>query len=258
MRLFITLCLVGLVSLFALSCSGSMHSFEAYEELNPIEDLPEPTEEHNLVVRINNVADTGTSHENKAILFINGKKVDKPKDEIGYRRDYTYHFILKQGVYEVKAVYYAKGKRKYKKYKFSTPDGKFRIFPGQRTLLSIDLDKRLDGKLKSKNNFFEETTTDMDGITAIPDKAERNAPARERDKAQSNIKIKITSIPSGAHVYVDGHQFGKTPLTTSLIKTSGHSVQVSKRGYKSKILYIDEKEMRGKTSHSLKAKLKKS
>jgi hypothetical protein len=109
------------------------------------------------MVKINNVADFGTSFRNRAELFINGKRIRLNKEVVGYRREYHFHFRLKTGVYKIKAKYYAVLGRYEEKYNITTQDGKFRIYPDQRTVVSIKLDKKLNGDLKSKKNYFMET-----------------------------------------------------------------------------------------------------
>jgi hypothetical protein len=135
-------------------CGSGLHSFRAFEELEPIEDLPEPTPDRNLVVKINNVSDVGTSFRNRAELFINGKRILLNKEVVGYRRDYIFHFRLKTGVYKIEAKYYAVLDRYEQKYNITTQDGKFRIYPDQRTVVSITLEKKLNGDLKYKRNYF--------------------------------------------------------------------------------------------------------
>ena len=82
------ICLILLfVSPVFWNCSGSMKSFETFERLEPIEDLPQPTGDHNLIVRINNVADRGTSHKNWAELYINDKRIELSQKTVGYQTD---------------------------------------------------------------------------------------------------------------------------------------------------------------------------
>ena len=141
---------------FSFSCSGSLESIDAFELLTPVEDLPEPTLEHNVVVNLNNVADTGTSYKNWAELYINGQKIDMNQEQKGYKQDYHYHLILRPGVYEVKAKYVARIGDDSRTYTLSTSDEKFRVYPEQRTVLEITLDKKLNGELRSESGILVE------------------------------------------------------------------------------------------------------
>ncbi len=158
MQFYASILMVCFIALLLMSsfwgCGSGLHSFRAFEELEPIEDLPEPTPDRNLVVKINNVSDVGTSFRNRTELFINGKRILLNKEVVGYHRDYLFHFRLKTGVYKIEAKYYAVLDRYEKKYNITTQDGKFRIYPDQRTVVSITLEKKLNGDLKYKRNYF--------------------------------------------------------------------------------------------------------
>ncbi len=148
--------IASLVGFFSFSCSGSLDSIEAFEQLIPVEDLPEPTLEHNVVVNLNNVADTGTSYKNWAQLYINGPEIEMNQEQKGYKQDYHYHLILRPGVYEIKAKNIARIGDDSRTYTLSTSDEKFRVYPSQRTVLEITLDKKLNGELRSESGILEE------------------------------------------------------------------------------------------------------
>ena len=88
-----TLCFIGLWGCGA----GSLKPQEIFTKLQPIDDLPEPTADDNLVVQINNVADIGTSHLNRAELFINGKRIRLHNEAYGSQQDYRYNLHLEIG-----------------------------------------------------------------------------------------------------------------------------------------------------------------
>jgi len=187
---------ITIVCLFALTmmssfwaCSGSLHSYQAFDRLNPIEDLPEPTPDHNLLVQINNVADVGTSYMNKAELYINGKRIRHSEEVEGYQRDYHYHLQLKTGVYKIEAFYYAMLNKYEESNKITTMDGKVRIYPDQRTTLSITLDKKLNGQLKQKENFFSETN----GPLSAKDSKTTISPAKIHSKQDMQRPVEGTS-----------------------------------------------------------------
>lgn len=48
-----------------------------------------------------------------------------------------------------------------------------------------------------------------------------------------NSKIEMTSIPTGADVYVNGQLVGQTPIKVKLESKNSHTIEFRKAGYKS-------------------------
>jgi len=136
--------------------SQRITSQESYKKLKPIDIAPQTSSTPNLIIRINNVADKGKSRKNTVELFINDKPVAPSNRSDGPRRDYVYELPLANGVYKIKAIYHAKSFWEDKEHTITTKDGKVRVYPDRNTFLSITLDKKPNGKLKLKKNYFTE------------------------------------------------------------------------------------------------------
>jgi PEGA domain len=258
--------------------SGSLQSIKSFDELEPVADLPQPTHDHNLVVQINNVADEGTSFKNRAELFINGKRIRLNEEDVGYQRDYCFHFRLKIGVYKIKAVYWAVSGGDKKEYKISTADEMVRIYPDQRTVLSITLDKKLNGQLKSKKNYFTETVeplaadasqanlaSDVELARAMQNSESDNRPmgavseklkgASRSSVANNKVVMQISVNPPGSSIYIDGKLAGKSPLNVSVDHLVNHFVQLSYEGYHTQVKFVEAKDFAGKEVLAVKATL---
>jgi len=267
---FLSVMLLVLVSAFSFwGCSAGMKSFDAYDELEPIDALPEPTREHNVVVKINNVADVGTSSKNWAELYINDERIQLRDEVKGYQKDYSFHLRLKSGVYKIKAVYFAKGGKK--EYEITTEDGRLRAYPDRRTVLSITLDKKLDGELKSEKNHFKETTESLTK-TSTQSEVEQNIESESSSKAspvlpaktitpkslnelKNTITMNIRSVPNSAKIYIDGKFKGRSPLKVDVDPNENHEVKFSLLGFVPRTVFIDAKYFQDKGVFYLKRRL---
>jgi len=180
-----------------------------YDKLEPIEKVPQTSSTPNLVVQINNVADEGKSRKNTVELFINDKKVLPAHKIDRAQRNYVHELALASGVYKIKAIYHANNKEK--KYKVSTTDGKVRIYPDRSTFLSIALDKKRDGTLKQKKNYFTESdqpfVISQAPTTSTPMMIKSEAP--EREKVENNAAVQTVPI---AFVNEENQRRRLTPL----------------------------------------------
>lgn len=262
--------------------AGSLKPQETFTKLQPVDDLPEPTADDNLVVQINNVADIGTSHQNRAELFINGKRIRLNNEVYGSQQDYRYNLRLESGVYQIEAVYYAKAGKGEKEYKISTTDGKFRIYPDRRTVLIITLDKKLNGQLKQKKNYFTETQqpqpASSSSAAVLPgvqkSRSEANLASAEPQvfpialvnetpprqvatpaSPQNKIALQINTVPSNARILVDGKFVGQSPLTVAVDRASHHVVQLSHPGYQDKVKVIDRQDLQEQAKYILAERL---
>ena len=277
-----------MLSLLFWGCGGGLKSSDYYDKIQPLADLPQPVDEDNFVVEINNVADIGTSFENWAELYVNDKKIALGDDVIGFHEDYYYHFRLKIGVYDVKAYYYD-GKDKYE---ISTEDKSFRIYPDRRTILSITLDKKLDGALKYEKNFFDESYQPLKNANMPPAGGEQSVaePARSSNtfnsqqlsqphttsqtRAQAHsinftnggsnqniprneILLQINTTPVKASVKVDGKLVGQSPLSLRVDRRRNHIVQFSKQGYNRKTKVLTVQNLKNKNSLVLNERLER-
>jgi len=62
---------------------------------------------------------------------------------------------------------------------------------------------------------------------------------RGREANYGYGKVRVTSSPDNARVYIDGRYYGKTPITVSGLEYGEHSVEVYKKGYRSWTKSID-------------------
>ncbi|OQX87740.1 hypothetical protein B6D60_03255 [candidate division KSB1 bacterium 4484_87] len=146
------------ISLLA-SCAGprSLSVDETYTAIPPAQPLPEyfrKTQERNVIITINNVADEGRNYKNYAELFINGYLI-KPDHEItNLTRNYSYHMLLQPGIYNIEAKYFASTGWKVEKFSIKTRE-KVMVFPDKKTFLTVDLLKNSWGGLAENPTFFK-------------------------------------------------------------------------------------------------------
>lgn len=110
----------------------------------------------NLVVQLNKVADTPKQALKNVKLFVNDKEILLEADTRVSEGNLIYQLQLAGGVYKIKAVYYFRSFWRDKEYNITTRDGKVRVYPNQQTVLNITFDKKMNGDLKHKKNYFAE------------------------------------------------------------------------------------------------------
>jgi hypothetical protein len=170
--------------------SHDLPSRQAFEKLRPIAAVPMNTSAPNLFVQINNAAPAKKDVLQNVKLFINGREI-LPEGGARYSAEAVFYQLqLAPGVYKVKAVYRFKTFWKEKEYNFSTPDGKVRIYPDQRTVLAIALDCKPNGDLRNLKTYFRETAEALSA--PLPARDEIAAPSQERPQAE-----KITASQDG-------------------------------------------------------------
>ncbi|MGH7494525.1 MAG: PEGA domain-containing protein [bacterium] len=141
--------------------SHAMKPQQSYDKLRPVGVLPQESVEPTLIVEINNVKGEAQSRKNSAALFINDLKVLPNSEKSSGRYDYVYELALASGIYKIRAVYHAQASWREEDFEITTHDGQVRIYPNYRTRLAVTLDKKPDGTLKQKKNYFFEMPQSM-------------------------------------------------------------------------------------------------
>jgi len=155
--------------------SQDLSSRQALEKLRPIAAIPLNAAAPNLFVQINNAAAVKKDAPQNVKLFINEREILPEAGDARYPSEaVSYQLQLAPGVYTVKAVYRFKTFWKEKEYNFSTLDGKVRIYPDQKTVLVIALDRKPNGDLRNQKNYFRETAEAL--YTSLPPRVETTAP----------------------------------------------------------------------------------
>jgi hypothetical protein len=271
-------------SLLAAGCaSRTVKPQQSYDKLQPIGVLPQASSEPTLIVQISNVADEGKSRKNSVELFVNDQEVQPSGGKSAGLHEYVYELALANGIYRIKAVYHARSPWRTKDFEINTHDGRVRIYPNYQTKLAVALDKRPDGTLKQKKNFFSEMPQSLIAVgtpaankpvatptaTGSHDEVIRSTwgqqaqnkpeviatpsrstlPEAERSRPApergGKVALQINTTPSHAEVIVDDKYLGQSPLVTYVNREQNHVIQLSKEGYTGIIKLIDHRELEG-------------
>jgi len=158
-----------IIILFAvIGCAG--HQRIKYDEtflkIKPAAPLPEAVAKKqpvNLLVRIENVADSRTSYKNHLDFLVNNFLII-PEDEItNVTSDYTYRLSLQPGIYKVKALYYASTGWEEKTFKILPRDEQVMIFSDKKAVLKVTLRKDSWGAPADKITYFEVSYEAIEG-----------------------------------------------------------------------------------------------
>jgi hypothetical protein len=77
-----------------------------------------------------------------------------------------------------------------------------------------------------------EKTDGTKAETAKPDAARSESAKREAPKPEvAEGRLLVRSTPAGARVFVDGHEYGKTPFAVRDLSAGAHRVRVVREGY---------------------------
>ncbi|NOZ60453.1 MAG: hypothetical protein GXO74_02120 [Calditrichaeota bacterium] len=141
------------------SCAGpkKLSVDEVYTAIPPAQPLPEyfrKSQEKNLIIAIENVADESKNYKNYAELFINGYLIKPDHEVTNMTRNYSYHMLLQPGIYEIEAKYYASTGWKIEKFLIKARE-KVMVFPDKKTFLTVDLTKNSWGGLEENPSFFK-------------------------------------------------------------------------------------------------------
>jgi hypothetical protein len=152
----------------ACACGGARMSVEqASAVLKPKSDLPSREQvdrPDNLVVRIRNVANDGSSFKNYVKLYVNGQEILPAGDVDNVTSLYTYPMRLQEGVYDVRAEYHNVGGWRGKVYEI-LPDEPVKVLPDKRTVLDVDLSKTDTGGLARSPTYFRLRFEDIDSVS---------------------------------------------------------------------------------------------
>jgi hypothetical protein len=173
-------------TLLSVACaSRAVKPQQSYDKLQPIAVLPQTSKEPTLIVQINNVTDEAKSRKNTVELFINDQEIQPSGGKGSSDHNYVYELTLASGVYRIKALYHATSAWKEQLFEIATHDGRVRVYPDYRTQLTATLDKKPDGTLKQKKNFFSETPQSLRPTTTPAVLKPAAPPAEARASAAS-------------------------------------------------------------------------
>ncbi|NOY58999.1 MAG: hypothetical protein GXO75_08710 [Calditrichaeota bacterium] len=140
-------------------CAGGKITVDqAYRELTPVKQLELPEQiTDNLVIKISNVADDGSSYKNHLNLYINDKLIQPDWAVSNIENTFTYKLKLKPGYYKVRAEYFAY--IGWGEEKFSIMTQKLvRITHDRRTFLKCNIAKEPNGTPVNKKMYFKVNT----------------------------------------------------------------------------------------------------
>lgn len=277
-RILTLLSLALMLALVAGCGGGKLTTRAASQKLKPVEALPEREQSQmpvNLSIKIANVADATSSYGNFVELFINGKAIAPENPENNLKSTYRYNLRLQPGIYEVKAKYHVIGFWKERVYEIGT-DEPVKVLPGQRTELSINLDKDSRGFLRQKKNQFTIRYADLDvpqrvvlqrvapqkevGVDKKPEiievRPKTEAPIMPRTAAEG-VTLQINTVPVGADIYVDDRFVGQSPVRVVVRRDQGHVIQIASEGYREHLKVLDAGELKGKNDLQIIVRLEK-
>jgi len=243
-----------LPALLLNSCSRrSLMVDESYAVLKPVKqlELPEQVSE-NLIVKIANVADEGSSYKNHLDLYINGKLVKPNWVVSNIERTYTYKLRLRPGYYNIKANYYAYVGWGEEKYPIEAKD-LVPVFPNKKTVLFCSIQKEANGVPVNKKMYFKKEVqplAEAESSIEIPEKTVIKGMVKQKptpvetpqpikDVKANSIVLQINTVPENASIIIDDKTVGQSPLKILVDRNSDHVVQISADGYKTAVKFLD-------------------
>lgn len=279
-----------LISGLLVACGGGrLSTRDASQRLKPVESLPEREQSQmpiNLSIHIAQVANATSSYGNFIELFINGKAIAPEDAENNLKSSYRYNLRLQPGVYDVLAKYHVVGFWKERVFEIST-DEPVKILPGQRTDLTVKLEKDSRGFLQQNQNQFtiryaaiDEPVYLQTPVTVVPATPSRKASAKiesaqpaeiveVREKALNpateiqqsaqigGVTLQINTMPIGADIYVDDRFVGQSPVRAVVNGGEGHVIQIARSGYREHLKVLDAGDLSGKTDLQIIVRLEK-
>jgi len=277
-----------ILGLIAACSGGKMSTRVASQKLKPVETLPEREQSQmpvNLTIKVGNVADAASSYGNFTELFINGKAIAPENPENNLKPSYRYDLRLQPGVYDVEAKYHVIGFWKERVFSLRT-DEPVKVLPGQRTELTIDLDKDSRGFLRQKKNQFtiRYATLDepvfrrvagpkMEIVEPVRDVVASKQPeiVEVRPKAKDtpviierppvirreSVTLQINTMPIGADIYIDDRFVGQSPVRVVVTRNEGHVVQISRKGFQEHLKVLDAGDLSGRKDLQIIVRLEK-
>ncbi|NIA28977.1 MAG: hypothetical protein GWP06_03580 [Actinobacteria bacterium] len=146
------------IVIIAGCAGGKITVDQAYRELTPVKQLELPEQiTDNLVIKIGNVADQGSSYKNHLNLYINDKLIQPDWAVSNIENTFTYKLKLKPGYYKVRAEYFAYIGWGEDKFPIMTQK-LVRITHDQRTFLKCNIAKEPNGTPVNKKMYFKVNT----------------------------------------------------------------------------------------------------
>ncbi len=272
-------------TLILAACGSSRLSTRtASEKLKPVAPLPERERLEmpvNLYIRIDNVADAGSSYRNYVKLFINGKEIAPDVPENNLQSTYEYSLRLQPGIYKVKAEYHVVGFWKERVYPILT-DEPVKVLPRQRTELRAALEKEIGGFPRQKETLFSIRYLPLTGAQSFSQELPPEPPSRpqvvskepvapglrvsppphptppssgHQELAGEKIQLQINTVPIGADVFVDDRFVGQAPVRITVTRGEQHVVQVSRRGFQDYLKILNARDLQGRDSFQLVVRL---
>lgn len=151
------LLIVAIAFSLAISCAyrSEINPEDSYIKIKPIAPLAEYEQQnmpHNLIVKIENVADMNDSYKNRVQLYVNNYRV-KPDESYNFKEDYQFKVKLQPGVYRVKAKYYAYSGWKEEDFTITTRED-VKVYLDKIALLTVRLKKNHWGAPVDKKTYF--------------------------------------------------------------------------------------------------------
>jgi hypothetical protein len=291
-RRIITILTIFFISGLMAACGGGKMSTRiASQKLKPVATLPEREQSQmpvNMTVKIANVANATSSYGNVVELYITGKAIAPEKQENNLKSSYRYDLRLQPGVYDIEAKYHVVGFWKERVFNIKT-DEPVKVLPGQRTELTINLEKDSRGFLRQNKNQFtiryartgEPVFTELQRVEQP--KIEIIEPAKNiavtpkpeiieiRPKTKDapvmiekvpviqgkGVTLQINTMPIGADIYVDDRFVGQSPVRVVVARNEGHVVQISRKGYQEHLKVLDAGDLSGRNDLQIIVRLEK-
>lgn len=275
-RITIILTILIISGLMAACGGGKMSTRTASQKLKPVDPLPVREQLQmpvNMTVKIANVANATSSYGNYVELFINGKVIAPENQENNLKSSYQYDLRLQPGMYDVEAKYHVVGFWKERVFDIRT-DEPVKVLPGERTELTINLEKDSRGFLqKNKNQFtIRYAKTDEPVFTELQ-RVEQPKPEIVEIHPQTQdapvviektpvvqgegVTLQINTMPVGADIYVDDRFVGQSPVRVVVAHNEGHVVQISRKGYQEHLKVLDAGDLSGRNDLQIIVRLEK-
>ncbi len=159
---------ISLLIVVAGCAGGKITVDQTYRELTPVKQLELPEQiTDNLVIKISNVADQGSSYKNHLNLYINDKLIQPNWAVSNIENTFTYKVKLKPGYYKVRAEYFAYVGWSEEKFPIITQK-LVRIAYDQKTSLKCNIAKEPNGTPVNNKMYFKITTEPLTSEKVIP------------------------------------------------------------------------------------------
>lgn len=237
-----------------LSCKGRVTVDEAYNAIRPVKQLELPSQiAENLVVEIKNVADPRSSYKNRVELYLNDRPIDPDWLVSNIQNTFVYKFRLRPGYYKLRAVYIANIGWGEEEYPILSED-LIRVQHDKRTVVTAEIVKKPNGEPVNRTMYFTARMESLEMEYVPTGATESDFPL---DDGSGQVLLQINTVPEHAQIIIDDKVVGQSPLRTPVSRTSGHVLQVSSPGYRTKTIYLDQTKFGNKEIYHVIAELEK-